>query len=203
MNKLTASILLLLISIPGLFAQENTGQAVAIPEASVERNFYLTPKFYLVFADSDAIDFDTTGGIGLAFGYQFGPDKQIAVEGEIGYAGWETDYGFYYTYVEDDLNVYPFLLTLKWNPKLSDKLRFSIGPTVGFTYIHRKIYEYNYWYWQSHSDDSWEFTYGGTASITYAFSERLALEVAYRFILVDADSETRVHLPSVGLSLSF
>lgn len=200
-NKITSALLVLIIGLTTIHAQELE------PKQEInEHNFYVIPKFYLVIADSDYWDLDTTGGVGVAMGYQFGPDQQFALEGEIAYTGWEEDYGYYHWYMEDHLDVYPFLFSLKWAPKISDRFRIFISPTVGVTYIHRKHYYYkNYWdwNWRSKSDDSWEFTYGGSIGIQYDFTDQLSLDVGYRFLIVDSDDQVKAHLPSIGLKVSF
>jgi opacity protein-like surface antigen len=195
-----------------------TGLAALALAAVTSSHAATTPAFIrpvIAYVSPDADGYDDAAYFGVQAGVFTGPTKQHEFSGEIGATGWESDERFFATRIEATETYVPVLASYRYyaQPEGS-KVRFFIGPSIGFTHASYEIKVSGPGSFGK--DDSTEafFTWAGNVGVDIKFNEKFSLNVGYRYLHIEGGEtelfgadidldDSKAHVVFAGLNIRF
>ena len=145
---------------------------------------YLRPIISNVSPSTEGYSNAVAGG--LSAGFYWGPRGQHEINYEWGYTYWDSKgvlsnmgYAIRETFM-------PHLINYRFNLRLSESNNYSwyLGPSLGFTNNKVTIEATSGSQRVSFSQADWSFTFGGTTGINLRLTDRIDLDLGYRYLSV-------------------
>ena len=167
------------------------------------------------YVSPDADGYDDAGYIGFAGGVFVGPTQQHEFSAEIGMTMWESDETVFGIRFEGEETYVPVLANYRYyfQPREA-KVRFFVGPSIGFTEVTFDIKATGPGI--NRSDDSSEYLATGAlnAGVEVKLNEKLSLDIGYRYLYIEDGSttllgvnaefdESKAHALFAGLTFRF
>ena len=185
----------------------------ALSSAQAAGPAFIRPTIAYVSPEADG--YDDAAYVGVSAGVATGSARQHEFSAEIGATGWEFDERVGPGRIQAEETYVPILASYRYYAGPADaKVRFFIGPSIGFTAAGYEVEVSGPGVFQK--DDSAEilFTCAANAGIDIRINERFSINVGYRYLYIDGGEtellgndiefeESKAHAFVAGLNIRF
>ena len=121
---------------------------------------------------------------GVSVGFYWGSKGQHEINYEWGYTHWDSEGMFSNMRYAMRETFMPHLINYRFNLRLSESNNYSwyFGPSLGFTNSKVELEGASGSQRVSFSQTDWSFTFGGTTGINLRLTDRIDLDLGYRYL---------------------
>jgi|GEM_PF-5130813 opacity protein-like surface antigen len=184
-----------------------------LPSSHASARGFIRPTIAYVIPEADG--YDNAGYLGFAAGFVAGPGHQHEISAEIGATGWEFDEREGSVRVEGQETYVPMLVSYRcYAQPEGSKVRFFIGPSVGFTHVQYEVKASGQNLFSKDETSEFRFTLAGNVGVDFRLSTKLSLNVGYRYLYIDGGNaelfgadievdESKAQVIFAGLNIRF
>jgi opacity protein-like surface antigen len=174
---------------------------------------FIRPTLAYVMPDADG--YDDAAYIGVAAGVVSGTKQEHEFSGEIGAMGWEFDERDGGLRAQGTETYVPILANYRYYAQPADaKVRFYIGPSIGFTQAQYEIEVSGPGLFRKDDTTETHFTWAANLGVDIQINEKISLNAGYRYLYIDGGEaelfgntidldESKAHAITAGLNIRF